>query len=60
MNVTSDGRPHLGSPIGTPEYVQKFITDKVDNWISVVDMLSSIAISQPHATYTCFTHGLIS
>lgn len=60
MNVTSDGRPHLGSPIGTPGYVQKFIADKVDNWVSEVDVLSSIAISQPHAAYTCFTHGLVS
>ena len=34
--------------------------DKIDCWISEIDKLSSIAISQPHAAYTSFTHGLIS
>jgi len=58
-NVTADGRPHFGAPIGSAEFIERFIVDKVDNWISEVDTLSSIAISQPHTAYCCFTHGLI-
>ena len=60
VNVTSDGRPHLGAPVGTTEYVEKFTVDKPDCWISEIDKLSSIAVSQPHAACTSFTHGLIS
>ena len=58
--ITSDGRPHLGAPVGTTEYVEKFTMDKIDCWISEIDKLSSVTISQPHAAYTSFTHGLIS
>ena len=60
VNVTSDGRPHLGAPVGTSEYVERFTFDKISQWVSEVNTLSSIAISQPHAAYTCFTHGLFS
>ena len=60
VNVTADGRPHLGAPVGTPKYVQSFTTEKINNWISEVDTLSSIATTQPHAAYACFTHGLFS
>ena len=60
LNVIADGRPHLGAPIGTAEFMERFIVDKVDNWISEVNTLSSIAMSQPHAAYSCFTHGFIS
>ena len=60
VNVTSDGKPHLGVPVGTTEYVEKFTLDKIDCWISEINKLSSVAISQLYATYTSFTHGLSS
>jgi len=60
VNVTADGRLHLLAAIGTAEFIERFIVDKVDNWISEVDTPSSIAISQPHAAYSCFTYSLIS
>jgi len=52
--VTSEGKPHLGAPIGTPEYVEKFTVNKVNKWILEIDTLSSIATFQPHAAYACF------
>jgi len=57
VNVTSEGRPHLGAPIGTSKYVEKFTVNKVNNWILEVDTLSSIATSQLHAAYACFPMG---
>jgi len=27
VNVTADGRPHLGAPIGTTGYMERFIVD---------------------------------
>ena len=33
--------------------------DKVDNWVNNVIALSHIAITQPHAAYSAFTHGLV-
>ena len=29
INITSDGRPHLGIPLGTQEYADEFFTKKV-------------------------------
>ena len=29
MNITTEGRPHLGAPLGTQEFVQQFVTEKV-------------------------------
>jgi len=40
--------------------VETFTNDKISKWISEVDTLSSIATTQPHAAYTCFTHGLLA
>ena len=60
VNVTSDGRPHLGAPIGSAKYCDNFVTNRVNGWISEIKTLSSVAISQPHAAYAAFCHGLIS
>ena len=34
VNDTTDGRPHLGTPIDTVEYLERLNVDEVDNWIS--------------------------
>ena len=58
VNVTNEGRPYLGVPIGTRQYVDRFMELKVTQWAVEVDRLSSIALSQPQAVYAALTHGL--
>ena len=60
VNITSHGRPILGSPIGTPEYISSFVEHKVQEWVKELDYLSMFADSQPHAAYSALTHGLYS
>ena len=60
VRVTSDGRPYLGAPLGTDEYTEAFVTSKVQHWASELDILISIARSQPHAAYAAYTHGISS
>ena len=60
VNTTSHGRPVLGSPIGTPEYISSFMNGKVQEWVAELDTLSQFADSQPHAAYSALTHGLYS
>ena len=60
VQVTCEGRPYLGVPLGTEEYCQSFVVDKVKQWTKELEQLSSIATSQPHAAYAAFTHGLTS
>lgn len=54
VQVTTQGRPvrpHLGAPIGTSEYIDRFIEDKIDKWLTELELLSKIALTQPHAAY---------
>lgn len=56
VNVTSEGRPHLGVPIGTSEFRRRYIMEKVKDWSKEVETLTSIANTQPQAAYAALTH----
>ena len=60
INITSEGRCYLGSPIGSESYTASFIKNKVADWVAQVDRLTDFARSQPHAAYSALTHGLFS
>ena len=60
VNITTEGRPVLGSPIGKPDYITSFVNQKVQVWVKEVEKLTLFADSQPHAAYGALTHGLTS
>ena len=60
VKVTSEGRPYLGEALGTEEYMQVFMNDKVKQWVDELEQLAVIASSQPHAAHAAFTHGMSS
>ena len=60
VKLTTDGRPYLGSPIGTSEFMTSFITNKVEGWSEELELLATYGVTQPHAAYSAFTHGLAS
>ena len=60
VNVTADGRPHLGAAIWSSSFVEQCVSDKVNSWVTELKVLSSIAVTQPHAAFLAFMHGLIS
>ena len=60
MNVTADGRPHLGTAIGIPSFVEQYVSDQVNSLVTELKVLTSIAVTQPHAAFLAFMHGLIS
>ena len=53
----SEGRPHLGVPIGSSAYIDQFVAQKVQQWSKEVRLLSEICSTQPHAA---LTHGFSS
>ncbi len=59
VNVTPEGRPYLGAVIGSREYVTAQVESKVNEWVSSVQRLATIAVTQPHATFSALTHGLM-
>ncbi|KAG0710229.1 hypothetical protein GWK47_023244 [Chionoecetes opilio] len=56
--VTKDGQRHLGAVIGTEEFKEKYVGEKVSEWVKEVDVLSDMAKPDPHTAYSVFTHGL--
>ena len=60
IQISCEGARYLGAPLGSAEYMIKFVGKKVSEWQAAVESLSSIATSQPHAAYSAFTHGLSS
>lgn len=51
------GQRHLGAALGTQTFIERYVTEKVHEWMKQVNKLAEIATSQPHAA---LTHGLQS
>ena len=60
LRITTEGRPYLGAPLGSPEFISTFLEDKVSQWQQDVLRLSRFSSSQPHASYSAMVHGLSS
>ena len=54
INITTNGKRHLGAAIGTDTFKNEYINDKVDTWCGEIRTLAEIAKSQPHAAYAAF------
>lgn len=59
MSNRSKSHHKAGAPLGSKEYVDQFVSEKITQWRDELLQLADIAKSQPHAAYTDFTHGYI-
>ena len=41
----------------TMTFTVNFFSEKVLEWTKEIEVLSTFAVSQPHAAYACYTHG---
>ena len=58
IHITANGHRYLGGVIGSEAFEQQFLQQKVQDWISDIKKLSTIAESQPHDAYSVYCHGL--
>ena len=58
LKITVAGQRHLGAVIGPNIDKERYVKEKVTEWIKEVRKLSEIAKTEPHAAYTAFTFGL--
>ena len=56
INVTVQGQKHLGAAIGSREYLEEYVSEKVTNWINDIAKLAEF--SQPQACSAAYTFGL--
>ncbi len=57
---TTKGRPYLGSPIETEEFIRSYTSEKVNDGAQELELLATFGKTQPHAAYSALTHGLTS
>ena len=58
MKITSDGRRHLEAVIGTNGNKNKYIVEKIGKWCKEIEILSTIAATEPHTAFAGFIFGL--
>jgi len=62
IQITSTGRPYLGAALGSTQLTQEYAAQCVGKWTESDSLfgLVSFAQTQPHASYSAFTHGFSS
>ena len=58
IKVDIAGQRHLRAVIGSALFKSNYVRGRVDEWVASVDVLSKIAVSQPHAAHSVFVHRL--
>ena len=58
VNITTWGKGHLGVAIGSPEFCNEYVRNKVSQWTEDLMILTNVAKSEPHASFAAYTHGL--
>lgn len=60
INITAEGRRHLGAALGERSFVGSYVKAKVSEWVQELDVLTTIAKTHPQAAYSALTHGFMS
>ena len=58
INITLEGRPFLGSAIGSERFTEKYVKSMVEEWVKDVTELANIAVTEPHVAYYGYVTGL--
>ena len=58
VKITSEGRKYLGSPIGTKDFVNSFVSNMVADWIKELLDLTQICKQEPQVCYAAYVFGL--
>ncbi|KAL5479231.1 hypothetical protein EMCRGX_G022727 [Ephydatia muelleri] len=58
IGITSEGKRHLGTALGSQSFLESYISEKAKVWTSTIFNLSLVAKTQPHAAYSAFVHGV--
>ena len=60
LSITTEGRPVLGSPLGSSEYVSNWVQNKVEVWVGELLTLTELSKVHPQAVYSALIHGWMS
>ena len=57
VNITVEGKTHLGAIVGSDGYKREYVDKLVNDWNNKLCILSTVAESQPQAAYSAFVSG---
>ena len=60
VQVLTDGVRYLGSAVGDDDFRTSYLSDKVDEWLEELKVLTVFAQTEPHAAHAALNHGLRS
>ena len=60
VNITIDGKRHLGAVLGSKSYKDEYATNMINEWIKQFNILCEIAKTQPQAAYIGYKRGFSS
>ena len=60
IQITSAGRPYLGAPLGSHDFIADYTRTQVSQWVQGLSQLSSVTVTQPHAANAVLIHGFSS
>ena len=60
VNVTVDGKRHLGAALGSDKYKEEYCNEMVARWVDELTCLCEIAEAYPQSAYAAFTKGYLS
>ena len=58
--TTIHGKRHLSAALGSKTFTDEYVSNKMQDWTKEIMQLTEVAVSEPHAAYPAFTHGLSS
>ena len=58
INITTEGKRHLGAVVGSRSYLNEYVNEKVEEWVKEIINLADFATTQPQASYAVYTFGL--
>ena len=58
VNITCEGRKHLGAAIGTTDFKEAYVKEKITSWVEMLEKLSEVGKTEPHAAYSSYVFGL--
>ena len=58
INITTEGRKHLGAALGSRVFFEEYVDEKVGEWVAQVTRLAEFATTQPQSSFAAFVFGL--
>ena len=55
LNITNEGKRHLGAVVGTEEFKKEYVIMRVNEWVTDLKLLTKIAKFYPQVAYCAFT-----